>query len=145
MLAARDASANRLVPNVRNFKPRNTPVEVSDPVYRISKQSQPPAVTTIVQLGRRSLIVGALVRLQHFASASESQAMGEALDAAYFWMPEDKPYGALSHWHLARMQDHQGNEFPTVEHYMMYQKAILFGDQAIATEVLSTPFPQQAK
>ena len=144
MLAARLTSANGLVLNARNLKTRKAPVAAIDSVYRVSKQSRFPRVTTEAQLGRRSFI-GALVRLQYFALAAESQAMGEVLNAAYFWMPGDKPYGALSHWYLARTQDDQGNVFPTVEHYMMYQKAILFGDQAIAKEVLSTPFPEKAK
>ena len=71
--------------------------------------------------------------------------MPDTTDAAYFWMPEDRPYGALSHWYPARTKDSKGNIFPTVEHYMMYHKALVFGDQAVAQEVLSADSPEEAK
>ena len=42
--------------------------------------------------------------------------------------------------------DHLGGpEFTTVEHYMMYRKAILFGDGVIADQILKAARPQEAK
>ena len=64
---------------------------------------------------------------------------------AYFWMPGDHPYGAFSHWYVAETKDKLGNKFPTMEHYMMYQKAVLFGDETIATEILSLRTPKEVK
>lgn len=69
----------------------------------------------------------------------------DSIDAAYFWMPEDIPYGWLSHWYSAKMLDDEGNSFSTVEHYMMYHKAMLFGDNLVAQDILSLPTPGQAK
>jgi len=67
------------------------------------------------------------------------------IDAAYFWMPEDTPYGGLSHWYSATMLDAEGNSFSTVEHYMMYHKALLFGDKSVAQDILSLHTPAEAK
>lgn len=35
--------------------------------------------------------------------------------------------------------------FPTAEHYMMYQKAMLFGDQEIANKIIIANTPKEAK
>lgn len=67
------------------------------------------------------------------------------IDTAYFWMPEDVPYGGLSHWCPAKMLDDEGISFSTVEHYMMYHKAMLFGDNSIAQDILSMQTPDEAK
>ena len=67
------------------------------------------------------------------------------IDAAYFWMPEDIPYGGFSHWYSAKMLDDEGNSFSTVEHYMMYHKATLFGDKSVAQDILSLRTPGEAK
>ena len=69
----------------------------------------------------------------------------DSIDAAYFWMPEDIPYGGLSHWYSAKMLDDEGNSFVTVEHYMMYHKAMLFGDKSVAQDILSLHTPGEAK
>ena len=67
------------------------------------------------------------------------------IDAAYFWMPDDVPYGGFSHWSQAQMRDAQGHLFLTVEHYMMYHKALLFDDTAAAQAILSLQTPAEAK
>ena len=66
-------------------------------------------------------------------------------DAAFFWMPDDVPYGGFSHWYHANMLDDEGNKFPTVEHYMMYHKAKLFGDKVVAEDILCMQTPDEAK
>jgi hypothetical protein len=38
-----------------------------------------------------------------------------------------------------------GATFPTAEHWLMYQKAILFADQDSATQILTAPSPAAAK
>jgi ribA/ribD-fused uncharacterized protein len=38
-----------------------------------------------------------------------------------------------------------GRVFPTAEHYMMFQKAILFGDKDTAEQILAAPSPSAAK
>ena len=49
----------------------------------------------------------------------------------------DEPYGYLSNWYLSDFVI--GNiRFSSMEQYMMYQKALYFGDEAIADKILST-------
>ncbi|WP_250008835.1 NADAR family protein [Actinoplanes sp. M2I2] len=52
--------------------------------------------------------------------------------------------GCLSQWWPAGF-DVQGREFATAEHYMMWRKAVLFGDDAMAGRILTAPHPQVAK
>ncbi|KAL3145484.1 hypothetical protein ABBQ32_003309 [Trebouxia sp. C0010 RCD-2024] len=63
----------------------------------------------------------------------------------YFWMPAEPTHGAFSHWHVAETKGDDSNIYPTVEHYMMYHKALLFGDQVIAKEVLLLQTPAEVK
>ncbi|BEI85661.1 hypothetical protein CcaverHIS002_0510620 [Cutaneotrichosporon cavernicola] len=53
------------------------------------------------------------------------------------------PTGALSQWHATSFVE-DGRTFQTAEHYMMYQKAMLF-DPAAAQEILDAPGPREAK
>src|ERR671914_131459 len=50
----------------------------------------------------------------------------------------------LSQWYPARFEV-DGCVFPTAEHYMMYHKARLFGDEDTAERLLDTPTPRDAK
>lgn len=43
------------------------------------------------------------------------------------------------------MKDNEGHSFPTTEHYMMWQKAVLMGDDKIAEQILREPHPSVAK
>ena len=63
----------------------------------------------------------------------------------YFWKSDDQPYGAFSHWYKADTKDEKGIVYPTVEHYMMYHKALLFGDETVAKEILSVRSPAEVK
>lgn len=51
----------------------------------------------------------------------------------------------FSNWYLSKFTDDQGIEYTCSEQYMMYQKAILFGDTEIAEEILDTPDPRDQK
>lgn len=57
----------------------------------------------------------------------------------YFWKETEEPYGWMSQWYEYAMQDGSDSTivYATAEHYMMYQKAKLFGDDKIAGEVLA--------
>ncbi|KAH9852868.1 DUF1768-domain-containing protein [Lenzites betulinus] len=65
-------------------------------------------------------------------------AQSEEEEPVYFWKPEQE-YGWASQWYHApfavRLTLPDGEErealFPTAEHWMMGQKALLFGDQAV--------------
>lgn len=51
----------------------------------------------------------------------------------------------FSNWYLSKFTDDQGIEYTCSEQYMMYQKAILFGDTEIAEEILDAPDPKDQK
>ncbi|CAG7845909.1 SubName: Full=Uncharacterized protein {ECO:0000313/EMBL:CCA77961.1} [Serendipita indica DSM 11827] len=50
-----------------------------------------------------------------------------AEDYLFFWKPEQE-HGWASQWYPSTFVDEKGITYPTAEHYMMYQKAILFSD-----------------
>lgn len=56
----------------------------------------------------------------------------------------DEPYGFLSNWYLSDFSV-DGIDFTSMEQYMMYRKAMLFGDAAIAAQILGTTDVAQIK
>ncbi|GAB2570667.1 hypothetical protein Aab01nite_05710 [Paractinoplanes abujensis] len=52
--------------------------------------------------------------------------------------------GCLSQWWPARFTA-DGHSFASAEHYMMWRKATLFGDDAMAARILAAPHPKVAK
>ncbi|MFF5180198.1 NADAR family protein [Micromonospora sp. NPDC000316] len=78
-----------------------------------------------------------------------AQARGERIKFLFFWghQPErDGRVGAgcLSQWWTVSFMI-DGLLFATAEHYMMWRKATLFGDDATAERVLAAPHPHAAK
>lgn len=64
----------------------------------------------------------------------------------FFWRPGTEPEGWLSNWSKHGFEGEDGaHYFPTAEHYMMYQKAVLMEDQQKAKAILSTSSPRAAK
>ena len=54
----------------------------------------------------------------------------------YFWNPDDGRWQQFfSQWYDCRFKDTEGVEYSTTEMYMMYQKALLFGDQETAEKI----------
>lgn len=53
-----------------------------------------------------------------------------------FWKVGSE-YGVFSNWYLRYMIIH-AKRYNSVEQYMMYQKAMLFGDEEIADEIMQT-------
>ncbi|KAF9446575.1 DUF1768-domain-containing protein [Macrolepiota fuliginosa MF-IS2] len=69
----------------------------------------------------------------------------ETSDYIFFWKTNEE-HGYMSQWAYSPFKadveiDGQVEkcEFPTAEHWMMVQKALLFGDTAVAREILATP------
>ncbi|MEO2202230.1 NADAR family protein [Paenibacillus pabuli] len=58
----------------------------------------------------------------------------------FFWGKQD----VFSQWHPAVFV-HEGEEFTCAEQAMMYRKAILFGDTAVAQELLTVSHPSAHK
>ncbi|KAL7919074.1 hypothetical protein ACQKWADRAFT_302268 [Trichoderma austrokoningii] len=60
------------------------------------------------------------------------------LQPIYFWRGSDSHTGWLSQWYYCPFKDDKDPEliYETAEHYMMYQKALLFNDSSIAAQIL---------
>ncbi|GAA4896824.1 hypothetical protein LX16_1302 [Stackebrandtia albiflava] len=74
---------------------------------------------------------------------------GERFRFVHFWgaaSGADHEVGrrCLSQWSPAEFTT-EGHRFPTAEHYMMWRKAVVFGDHATADRVLSASHPGEAK
>lgn len=77
------------------------------------------------------------------------QQRGERIDYLFFWghRPSEGGgvgAGCLSQWWPSGFQA-DGVSYPTAEHYMMCEKARLFGDEASAAEILASRHPGEAK
>lgn len=62
----------------------------------------------------------------------------------YFWKTSDR-YGTFSQWYKSDFTDIDGIKYNCAEQFMMYQKAILFGDNDVATEILNESNPKNIK
>lgn len=74
---------------------------------------------------------------------------GERIKYLFFWGHQPTKDGSVSascfsQWWKSSFEV-DGNVFLTAEHWMMYQKAILFGDKTIAEKVLTVNSPMEAK
>jgi ribA/ribD-fused uncharacterized protein len=76
-------------------------------------------------------------------------ASGQSVKYLFFWghTPRRKDVvgkECLSQWYPASFVVH-GTMYRTAEHFMMHQKALLFGDDEAAARVLSARHPNEAK
>ncbi|MFD6563572.1 NADAR family protein [Micromonospora profundi] len=83
------------------------------------------------------------------ADLTAAMTDGHRLKLLYFWghqPPRDGGVGSgcLSQWWPAPFVV-DGVSFATAEHYMMWRKAILFGDATTAAQVVNAPHPHAAK
>jgi ribA/ribD-fused uncharacterized protein len=74
---------------------------------------------------------------------------GERVKFLFFWGHQPQPdssigRGCLSQWWPAPFSI-DGVTFATAEHYMMWRKAKLFGDEHAADQILAASHPSQAK
>lgn len=80
-----------------------------------------------------------------------SSSKSEELYPVFFWRETEKPYGFLSQWYYAPFiapsseTDSSPICFQTTEQYMMYRKAIFFGDYTIAAQILEAVNPATQK
>ncbi|MCZ7437081.1 NADAR family protein [Micromonospora sp. WMMC241] len=87
--------------------------------------------------------------IRSVAELTAAEESGEHVKYLHFWghQPQrDGSVGAgcLSQWWPAAFTV-DGREFATAEHWMMWHKAVLFDDRAIAERVLTAPHPHRAK
>lgn len=83
------------------------------------------------------------------ASVQKAYREGKRLKFLFFWGHRPSPDGKLSascfsQWWPARFVV-DGVPYASAEHYMMAEKARLFGDEEIRTKILSSPSPGAAK
>ncbi len=57
----------------------------------------------------------------------------------------DEAYGFLSNWYMSDFTDKNGVKFSSMEQYMMYRKAELFGDSASTKKIMATQNVAQIK
>jgi ribA/ribD-fused uncharacterized protein len=74
---------------------------------------------------------------------------GELLDYYFFWGHSQRPDGRISkacfsQWYPAPFE-FEGEIYPTAEHWMMAEKARLFGDHETCLRILDAPDPRVAK
>ncbi|SPQ17832.1 0145b5db-60e5-4ff1-8392-a770bfda7eb5 [Thermothielavioides terrestris] len=65
----------------------------------------------------------------------------------YFWRDTEPSTGYLSQWYPCAFTDDANPSiiYRSAEHYMMYHKAQLFADHAVAAEILAAPHPRTVK
>lgn len=86
---------------------------------------------------------------QSVADLVSAADAGIAHDFTFFWGHRSRRDGVLgpsvlSQWYPAPFAV-DGIIYPTAEHYMMAEKARLFGDSAVLAEILATEDPRGAK
>ena len=74
----------------------------------------------------------------HFGEKTASSDDGEKFT---FFFGKDSPF---SQWHPAKFEV-DGVTYNCAEQYMMHQKAVLFGDEAMAAEILKSNDPKKHK
>ena len=74
----------------------------------------------------------------HFGEKTASSHSGEKFT---FFFGKDSPF---SQWHPARFEV-DGVTYNCAEQYMMHRKAVLFGDEAMAAEILKSADPKEQK
>ncbi|WP_030486984.1 NADAR family protein [Micromonospora chokoriensis] len=90
-----------------------------------------------------------LASVRSVADLTAAQAQGHRVRFLFFWGHQPEPdggvgAGCLSQWWPAAFTIDE-LRFATAEHYMMWRKATLFGDRAVAEKILAAPHPHAAK
>lgn len=83
------------------------------------------------------------------AALEEAVARGERFKFLYFWGHTPRADGrlsgsCLSQWWPAEFEL-DGQVYPTAEHFMMAEKARLFGDEELCGRIVQSPHPREAK
>lgn len=86
----------------------------------------------------------------HREGLANALAQGRRLKWLHFWGHEPHPSGALttsclSQWWAGHPFIVDGITYPTAEHYMMAEKARLFGDEGMRQRILASRHPGEAK
>lgn len=87
--------------------------------------------------------------IRDLESLRQAARRGARLKYVFFWGHSSGRRNGigkecLSQWYPSRFEV-GGRSFPTAEHYMMYRKALLFGDHDAGERILRAPNPGAAK
>jgi ribA/ribD-fused uncharacterized protein len=83
------------------------------------------------------------------ADLTAAVAAGKRYKYLYFWKHDRERDGSagrgcLSQWWPGRFEA-DGRTFASAEHYMMWRKAVLFGDEPMAERIVAARHPHEAK
>lgn len=89
------------------------------------------------------------LRLRSASEVADSLVEGHRVKFLFFWSHHPSREGGLgsgclSQWWPAYFEV-DGVGFSTAEHYMMWRKAMVFGDHQVAEQILAAPHPHAAK
>lgn len=82
--------------------------------------------------------------VQNIYTKEDIIAMSYTNNIITFWKPYTNDTGKLCQWYKSDFIE-DGVKFNCCEHYMMYKKAMLFGDSEIASEILKETDPSKMK
>ncbi|KAK3336226.1 protein T24A6.7 [Cercophora scortea] len=105
----------------------------------------------VAKTARRLLVGPAPVTSSSSPSAehlmSTTTASESTIDTSplFFFRERVPETGWLSQWYPSVFTDGDGVVYKTAEHYMMYQKALLFNDTVTAAEILAAETPREVK
>ena len=87
--------------------------------------------------------------MDRLLAAERSGSEGRRLKFVWFWGHTPPPSRQLGPWVFSQWADLgfdvDGMAYPTAEHFMMAEKARLFGDESRRAEILAAPSPGAAK
>ncbi|MEH6564495.1 MAG: NADAR family protein [Halopseudomonas sp.] len=99
-------------------------------------------------LGLGELLQGGELKFKSREELAEYVNHGNSVKYVFFWGHKKSASGVskscFSQWYEVRFECN-GIQFMTAEHYMMYRKALLFGDSDAAQRVLNASNPGEAK
>lgn len=95
----------------------------------------------IIDTGNKVLAELSLSSSKSNTSFEHLLISGRQVDAVFFHLPQE-PYGFLSNWYKSSFEL-DGVLYSSMEQYIMYQKCVLFGDQATVKKVQLTDDPSE--
>ena len=126
----KQTASNRVTKSTPNTRKKASSTSLKPP----SKSAKPATPTSTSAANEMPVNV---------ISASTSTQEDSANRPVYFWRPHDGN-GYLGQWYPSAWT-HEGETYATAEMWMMVCKARLFGDEAVAKEMLATTDPKRHK
>ncbi|KAK4153377.1 hypothetical protein C8A00DRAFT_43669 [Chaetomidium leptoderma] len=112
------------------------PPKTSKPQHRVTKRTKPTRSKKTPRKPQTPIM-----------NNNNNNNENPSTSPVYFWRETDPSVGYLSQWYPCAFTDDTNPSiiYPTAEHYMMYQKALLFSDPAVGAEILAAGHPRAVK